>query len=109
MSVSSIALQAYQKASMAQRRFSEEFAKKSIPAAQEPSESFGTMLKDSLEHVNEMQEEKSQMITDFAAGKEQNVHELMISLQKAGLAMNLTSAVRSKVMSAYQEIMRMSF
>ena len=45
----------------------------------------------------------------FASGKTQNVHELMISLQKAGLAMDMTSAVRNKVMNAYQELMRIQF
>ncbi|MFW5734480.1 MAG: flagellar hook-basal body complex protein FliE, partial [Oceanidesulfovibrio sp.] len=42
-------------------------------------------------------------------GEKQNVHELMISLQKASVAMSLTSAVRGKVMEAYKEIMRTQF
>lgn len=109
MSVTGIAMQAYQKAASAQRQFNAEFSKRAVKTEQEPVQSFGNMLEDSLEHVNNMQEEKSRMITDFASGKEQNVHELMISLQKAGLAMSMTSAVRSKVMSAYQELMRMQF
>jgi flagellar hook-basal body complex protein FliE len=33
----------------------------------------------------------------------------MISLQKAGLAMDMTAAVRNKVMQAYQELMRLQF
>jgi len=41
----------------------------------------------SMAKVNEMQGEKSLMIQDFVSGKNQNVHELMITLQKAGLAM----------------------
>jgi flagellar hook-basal body complex protein FliE len=49
------------------------------------------------------------MIEEFASGKRQNVHELMITMQKAGMAMSMTSAVRAKVMSAYQELMKMSF
>lgn len=76
---------------------------------QAPAEAFSTTLKDSVSKVNDMQAEKKQMIESFASGETQNVHELMITMQKAGLAMSMTSAVRNKVMTAYQEVMRMPF
>ncbi|MBT8764281.1 flagellar hook-basal body complex protein FliE [Desulfohalobiaceae bacterium Ax17] len=72
-------------------------------------DSFTDSLKKSLKKVNELQEEKGEMIKAFAAGENQNVHELMITLQKAGLAMQMTSAVRNKVLEAYKELMRMPF
>jgi flagellar hook-basal body complex protein FliE len=62
-----------------------------------------------LEKVNNLQTERSNMVTSFASGETQNVHELMISMQKAGLAMNMTAAVRNKVMEAYKELTRMQF
>ncbi len=49
------------------------------------------------------------MITSFASGETQNVHELMISMQKASLAVNLTSAVRNKVLEAYRELSKLQF
>ncbi|SKA79662.1 hook-basal body complex protein FliE [Desulfobaculum bizertense DSM 18034] len=64
---------------------------------------------DSLKKVNDLQTEKNMMIEEFASGRTQNVHELMISLQKAGLAMRMTSAVRNKVMQAYRELAQMQF
>jgi len=70
---------------------------------------FTDTLKDSLKKVNDLQREKHSMIEEFASGEKQNVHELMISLQKAGLAMRMTSTVRNKVMEAYKELSRMSF
>lgn len=70
---------------------------------------FSVTLKDSLTRVNDLQQEKKAMITSFASGEQQNVHELMISLQKAGLAMNMTSAVRNKALEAYRELARMQF
>ena len=108
MIVKSTALQAYQKA---QRQFSMQENKLSMKSAnaEQPSTSFTDTLKNSVENVNDLQTKKKQMILDFASGKEQNVHELMISMQKAGVAMRMTSAVRSKVLSAYQEVMRMPF
>lgn len=75
----------------------------------EATRSFASTIQESLGKVNEMQMEKATMIQDFATGKNQNVHELMISLQKAGLAMDMTAAVRNKVMQAYQELMRLQF
>lgn len=71
--------------------------------------SFADVLNSSLEKVNSLQSERSSMITSFASGENQNVHELMIAMQKAGLAMNMTSAVRNKVMEAYKELSRMQF
>ncbi|MBU1004071.1 MAG: flagellar hook-basal body complex protein FliE [Proteobacteria bacterium] len=70
---------------------------------------FGKTIKDSLQQVNDLQSEKASMIQEFASGERQNVHELMITLQKAGLAMKMTSAVRNKVMDAYKELSKISF
>ncbi len=63
----------------------------------------------SLGKVNDLQQEKSDMVKAFAAGEKQNVHELMISLQKAGMAVSLTSAVRNKVLDSYKELSKMHF
>ncbi|MDL2316013.1 flagellar hook-basal body complex protein FliE [Desulfovibrio sp. OttesenSCG-928-A18] len=70
---------------------------------------FSEVLTDSLSKVNSLQGERSSMIQAFASGQKQNVHELMITMQKASLAMNLTSAVRNKVIEAYKDITRMQF
>lgn len=74
-----------------------------------PTKGFASVFADSLGKVNALQNEKASMITSFASGEQQNVHELMISLQKAGVAMQLTSAVRNKVLDAYRELARMQF
>ena len=58
---------------------------------------------------NNLQQAKNDMITSFASGETQNVHELMISMQKASVAMNLTSAVRNKVIEAYKEMSKLQF
>ena len=71
--------------------------------------SFGQTLSKSLGTVNDLQTNKHKMVAAFASGESQNVHELMISLQKAGLAINLTSAVRNKMMEAYKELSKMQF
>lgn len=110
MIIKSVAMQAYQNALKiqqdAQGKIASNFKK---PGAAAPQGGFMDALKGNLEKVNDMQLQKMDLATSFAAGKEQNVHELMISLQKAGLAMSMTSAVRSKIMQSYQELTKMQF
>lgn len=71
--------------------------------------SFTDTVGQSLNRLHALQDEKAKAIDDFASGRTQNVHELMITLQKASLAMSLTSAVRGKVLEAYKELSRMQF
>jgi flagellar hook-basal body complex protein FliE len=71
--------------------------------------SFMDSLKNSLSEVNAQEIKKDQMVESFATGENQNVHELMIQLQKAGLAMSMTSTVRNKVMDMYQSLIKMPF
>ena len=74
-----------------------------------PQNSFAGTVKSSLNKVNELDAAKNLAIDDFAAGRTQNVHELMIIMQKSSMAMKLTSAVRGKVLEAYKEISKMQF
>jgi flagellar hook-basal body complex protein FliE len=108
MIVKSVAMQAYQNALKAQQGALQS-STGSVRKTAQPTAGFNDMLKSSLEKVNDMQNEKSSLVQSFAAGKDTNVHELMISLQKAGLAMSMTSAVRSKILSSYQELTKMQF
>ena len=74
-----------------------------------PPNSFAQTLKDSLNRVNTLNTAKDLAIDDFASGRSQNVHELMITMQKSSLAMKLTTAVRGKVLEAYKELSKMQF
>ncbi len=70
---------------------------------------FSETISNSFDKLNVLQREKAHAIDDFASGRSQNVHELMVTLQKASVAMSLTSAVRGKVMEAYKELSRIQF
>ncbi|MBQ7608464.1 MAG: flagellar hook-basal body complex protein FliE [Desulfovibrionaceae bacterium] len=74
-----------------------------------PKNGFVDTLTSSLNRVNELDKAKATAIDDFASGRNQNVHDLMITMQKSSLAMKMTSAVRSKVLEAYKEISKMQF
>ncbi|OZG74847.1 flagellar hook-basal body complex protein FliE [Hahella sp. CCB-MM4] len=44
----------------------------------------------------------------LATGEAENIHQVMIALDKAQLSMSLVVEVRNKLLESYQDIMRMS-
>ena len=109
MSIQSLGLKAYNNALANFTKADKAAKSNTIKPEVKTEKSFSSVLESSLDQVNQLQQDKKAMIKSFASGETQNVHELMISLQKAGLAMSMTSAVRNKVLEAYRELMRMQF
>ena len=105
-SIGSAALKAYGQNMQAVQKTAQQISSKVQSQAAKP-QAFSETLNSSLKDVNEMQLKGASMVEEFATGKNTNVHELMIHMQQAGLAVKLTTAVRNKVMTAYQELMRM--
>jgi flagellar hook-basal body complex protein FliE len=71
-------------------------------------ESFATLLKASIEGVNEMQGTAADMAAAFERGDtDASLPEVMIALQKASLSFQAMTEVRNQLVSAYQEIMSM--
>lgn len=68
---------------------------------------FKTMLNDALSDVNELQNVSSKKTEDLALGKPVELHDVMITGQKASVTLQATIEIRNKVVEAYQEIMRM--
>jgi flagellar hook-basal body complex protein FliE len=71
------------------------------------STSFGDMLAQSLQEVNRLHVAADEAVENLAAGKQKNIHETMIALEKADVAFQLLMQVRNKIVSAYETIMRM--
>ncbi|NLM14005.1 MAG: flagellar hook-basal body complex protein FliE, partial [Epulopiscium sp.] len=59
-----------------------------------------------IEQTNALQKEADQVALDFAMGKTDNIHNVMIAQEKAGIALQFTVQVHNKVLEAYREIMR---
>ena len=77
------------------------------PAQSEPTEDFAQMLMDVLKEVNETQQAAREKGNAFMTGQHVNIDDLMIAMEQASTAMQLTMQVRNKVLEAYQEIARM--
>lgn len=72
-----------------------------------PVKSFGEFLVDSLKKVNELELESDKMNAALAAGRVEDVSQVVVAAQKAEIALQLTLQLRNRATSAYQEIMRM--
>jgi len=68
---------------------------------------FAEMLNDAINKVNDEQINADEMGELLAEGKVDNVHEVMIASQKAELTLNLAIEIKSKILEAYKEIMRL--
>ncbi|MCX7922370.1 MAG: flagellar hook-basal body complex protein FliE [Clostridia bacterium] len=83
------------------------FESKTIQNNENKVENFGEYLKSALDKVNDLQMESEALKNDFAAGKTDNIHQVMIAGEKADLALQFTMQIRNKILDAYNEIMRM--
>ena len=70
---------------------------------------FRDIFKSFVSQVNNQMTEADKMTEDFAVGKKNNIHEIMIATEKADLSFRFLLQIRNKLLEAYQEIMRMNF
>ena len=69
---------------------------------------FAQMLMDVLKEVNDSQNKSAEIQDDFKTGRRPvEVHDVMIAMDKASTSMQLTMAVRNKLLEGYQELSRM--
>ncbi|HOB15954.1 MAG TPA: flagellar hook-basal body complex protein FliE [Defluviitoga sp.] len=68
---------------------------------------FSEMLKEAIEEVNSLQKNADKVAADYASGKITDIHQVMISAEKASLSLKLTAEVTNRIVEAYKEIMRM--
>ncbi|ADO76696.1 flagellar hook-basal body complex protein FliE [Halanaerobium praevalens] len=74
---------------------------------QKSSKAFSDLFKQKLSEVNQLQKDSQAVTASFAAGETDNIHDVMIAAEKAKIGVNLTTAVQTKVIDAYNEIMRL--
>lgn len=67
---------------------------------------FASMLKSSIDQVNQAQQQSQAMQKQFELGApDTNLQDVMVSLQKANISFETMVQVRNKLVSAYQEVM----
>jgi flagellar hook-basal body complex protein FliE len=79
----------------------------SAQASAEPAGAFTDALKSAIEKVNTSQSQAEQMTDAYQRGEVTDVAKVMLAREQAGVGFEATLQVRSRLLTAYQDIMRM--
>ena len=69
--------------------------------------SFADRLKEFVQEVDQGQRQAEHMATEYAAGRNDDLHTTMLTMQKADITLHLFANIRNKVIDAYKEVSRM--
>ena len=89
-----------------QPTFSTEPNNAGLKASQPARTSFGELLQQSINQVSRLQHEADASINDLADGKQTDIHQTMIAVEKAEVSFELLMQIRNKVIAAYETLMR---
>lgn len=79
----------------------------SIEPNEESAVSFSDAMRDVVGRVNEQQNIASRLMTAVDAGQSDDLVGAMVASQKAGLSFSALMQVRNKLMTGFDDIMRM--
>lgn len=68
---------------------------------------FGDLLKQALQEVDQVSAQAEGEARNLMTGESADMHTAMLAVQKADLSFQMMMAVRSKLIDAYREVMRM--
>jgi len=68
--------------------------------------SFVDLLKDSISKVGELEKEADKEVEKLAKAESQDISSTMIAIEKADLTFQMMMQIRNKIITAYEEIMR---
>lgn len=71
------------------------------------SKGFGDVLASGVAEVDRLQKDADNAVYGMALGKGEDIHKVMIAIEKADVSFQFMLAVRNKAINAYEEIMRM--
>src|SRR5580765_5207073 len=68
---------------------------------------FSSILQGAIDQVEGASNNANQSVQQFLSGDGEDLHSTVLAVQRASLEFDMLMQVRNKVVSAYQEIMRM--
>lgn len=90
------------------RALAERSPVQATPAPAEGGPGFATLLKQSLDTVNQAQTESRRLQEAFQSGAPGvNLAQVMVAAQKSSIGFEATVQVRNRLLEAYREIMNM--
>jgi len=72
-----------------------------------PQGQLASLMKQYVNDTNTQQLDASRAAVELATGKNQNISDTMLALQKADVSFQMMLSVRNKLVEAYREVMRM--
>jgi flagellar hook-basal body complex protein FliE len=82
-------------------------SRNSSPRGQEGG--FTTSLTDAIDQVEQIHSDAQQQVSQLLQGNRQDVHNVMIAVEKADVAFQLMMQVRNKIVNAYEEVSKLQF
>lgn len=76
-------------------------------ATSEGATSFTGALKSALDHVNQTQTNAEAVTNGYETGQVTDIAQVMLARQQSSVAFEATLQVRNKLLSAYQDIMKL--
>jgi flagellar hook-basal body complex protein FliE len=70
-------------------------------------ETFAAVMQGAIESVRTSHADATRQVQAFLSGEQQDLHQVATAVQKAGLTFEVAMEVRNRMVSAYQEVMRM--
>ena len=79
------------------------------PSSTEGAGGFSATLKNAINQVNDLSDSSDQKVSELLQGNRQDIHNVMIAVEKADIAFQLMMQVRNKIVNAYQEVSKLQF
>jgi flagellar hook-basal body complex protein FliE len=77
------------------------------PASGSAGTSFSDIMSSAINEVESSRNSANQSVNQFLSGEGDDLHSTILSSQRADLEFQMFMQVRNKVVSAYQEVMKM--
>ncbi len=71
------------------------------------SSDFSSVIQSTINQAVKAEAAGDRAIQDLQSGEAKNLHEVMISVEKADISLKMLVQFRNKAMQAYEEVMRM--
>ena len=70
---------------------------------------FSSQLQTAFNHIEQLHADADQQITGLLSGQGEDIHKVMIAVEKANLSFQLMMQVRNKIVQAYRDVSGTAF
>jgi len=71
--------------------------------------SFSSQLQSAFNHIEQLHADADQQIAGLVSGQGEDIHKVMIAVEKANLSFQLMMQVRNKIVQAYRDVSGTAF